>query len=164
MNILDLKLKNDAITEFENEINNIIKLDTIGIYKDIKEYSKRHLENIDNIQKESYEIFSELYSKEKFEHLYYHFDYFNFIYGIFSDHIFISFIEFYGDKLINNILELGANYNIEKHEWESDKYKELNFGNYDIIGNYFNLDTDLSEMIGDKFDNKFTMNYLVGLN
>ena len=98
MNILDLKLKNEAIIEFKNEINNIIKLDTIGIYKDIKEYSKRYLENIDNIEKESYEFCKLYYKKEEeFNH---------FIDGIFYDYIFISFIEFYGDKLINNILEL----------------------------------------------------------
>jgi hypothetical protein len=139
--------RNEMMNDLKIYLNEVINKDKLGIFNNLIETYEEFI-NDEDIFNNLEEIFKETkidWDKEAEDS--------DMIKMIFGDVIDRLFIIYYSDNLFLNLYNLDSYYDDEG--WIS-KHEEINNKtNYDLIwDNYYSIDTDVRESIGDILDNE----------
>lgn len=141
--------RNEMMNDLKVYLNEVVNKDKLGIFNNLIETHEEFI-NDDDIFNNLEEIFKETkidWDKEVEDS--------DMIKMIFGDVIDRLFIIYYSDNLFLNLYNLDSYYDTDEEGWIS-KHEEINNKtNYDLIwDNYYSIDTDVRESIGDILDNE----------
>jgi hypothetical protein len=141
--------KNEIIDDLKLSLKEVEQKDTIGIFKGIMETYDEFINDDNKI-----DGLEEIY-KEQREDWTGELDDSSMMMMIFGDIVDREFIYYYSDTLFYNLYNLDSYYDKDEEGWIS-KHEEINNKtNYDLIwDNYYSIDTDVRESIGDILDNE----------
>lgn len=146
--------RNEMMNDLKIYLNEVVNKDKLGIFNNLIETYEEFI-NDEDIFNNLEEIFKE--TKIDWDEEAEDSDMIKMIFGDVIDRLFIIY---YSDNLFLNLYNLDSYYDKDEEGWIS-KHEEINNKtNYDLIwDNYYSIDTDVRESIGDILDNEI-INYM----